>query len=134
MGLFSEASLKARESQIEEETLEIAAVDSAQGCDAKVALELENSLDLIWGRLRDRNQSERDMQGQALCLAHWEPQEGATTLAVALAFRAAAVDPTCTFCLVDFDLFQAGLSFLTGLEADPGVSNILLEQTVIGES
>jgi Mrp family chromosome partitioning ATPase len=138
MGLFSDASLKAHQAQGEdEETLEIASSESAlspqASCEARIAPELENSLDLIWGRLRNRSEL-KGAQGQSLCLAHWEPHEGATTLALALAFRAAQVDPTCTFCLADFDLVQAGLSFLAGLEAEPGVSNILLEQSVVSES
>jgi protein-tyrosine kinase len=138
MGLFSEANLKAHHGQAEDETLEITADDFTltphAHCDVRVAPELENSLDLIWSRLRSRSPFTKDTHGQSLCLAHWEPREGATTLALALAFRAAQFDPACTFCLADFDLFQAGLSFLTGLEAEPGVSNILLEQSVINES
>jgi len=51
-----------------------------------------------------------------------------------LAHRAAQVDPTCTFCLADFDLFGAGLSFVTGLEAELGISNILLEQAGLDDA
>src|SRR5262245_39710364 len=129
MGLFSDANLKATEAQSDDEiTLESAGeifADAADvECDVKIAPELENSLDLIWGRVRTQRQFVPGTQGQALALTHWEPREGATTLALALAFRAAQIDATCSFCLADFDLFHAGLSFMTSLEAEPGISNI----------
>jgi Mrp family chromosome partitioning ATPase len=137
MGLFSEAQTKAHQAAPDDETLEIisdAKSPSPSRRDAQIAPELENGLDLIWGRLRGRSELGEGARGQALCLSHWEPREGATTLALALAFRAAQVDPTSTFCLADFDLVQSGLSFLAGLEAEPGVSNILLEQSILSES
>jgi Mrp family chromosome partitioning ATPase len=139
MGLFSDANLKANQAQGEDELSHEPASEAfgstAQTeCDFRIAPELENSLDLIWGRVRARRQFVPGTQGQALALTHWEPREGATTLALALAFRAAQIDATCSFCLADFDLFQAGLSFTAGLEAEPGVSNILLEQSIIEES
>jgi Mrp family chromosome partitioning ATPase len=138
MGLFSDASLKAHQTQIGTPSSETAAdafaVSTSAHCDVKIAAELENSLDLVWGRLRSHRHVMPSVHGQALSLAHWEPREGATTLALALAFRAAQIDATSTFCLADFDLFHSGLSFATGLEAEAGVSNILLEQSIIEES
>src|SRR5262245_29699526 len=106
MGLFSDASEKAHQSQFEDEPLtstggEFGAMPSSQ-CDVKIAAELENSLDLVWGRVRANRQFLPGMQGHALAVTHWEPREGATTLALALAFRAAQIDATCSFCLADF--------------------------------
>src|SRR5262245_50104306 len=139
MGLFSDANLKAGQAQSEDDLSRESAgefIDNAPAseCDVKIAPELENSLDLIWGRVRAQHQFVTATQGRVVALTHWEPREGATTLALALAFRAAQIDATCSFCLAHFDLFQAGLSFTAGLEAAPDISNILLEQTIIEES
>jgi Mrp family chromosome partitioning ATPase len=133
MGLFSEASSKSQHDEFGGVSHEAHHADFGAfpggSCDARIAPEIENSLDLVWGQLRSRAEFDTRTQGQVLALAHWEPREGATTLALALAFRAATMDPTCTFCIADFDVFQSGLSFMTALEAEPGVSNILLEQS-----
>jgi Mrp family chromosome partitioning ATPase len=138
MGLFTEASLKAQ-------PLESSAPESAVSAegpmqptaiarDLAIAGDLESGLDVLWARLRNRRLSTAGTGGQSFVISHWEPQEGATTLAAALAHRAAQVDPACTFCLIDFDLFGAGLSFLTELESEPGISNVLLGQAALEES
>ena len=96
-----------------------------------VAPALEGAMDLLWARLRGPNIGPNGLTHKAFVLAHWEPDEGATTIAAALATRAAQLDQTCTFCLADFDFFNPGLSFLTGLEADRGLSNVLCSQTAL---
>ncbi len=138
MGLFSEASLKAHQSDQAEPLLTVAD-DSPAGPNAvareiAMAAELESALDVLWARLRSRGLSASGTEGQGFVIAHWEPSEGATTLAAALAHRAAKVDPACSFCLADFDLFGSGLSFLTGLEAELGISNVLLGQASLEET
>src|SRR5262245_13103665 len=138
MGLFSDANFRAHQLQADADGAESAIAGTAQPsiatCNAVAAPELENALDLLWGRLRSRGQFSNGSLGQAFCFTHWEPREGATTLALGLAFRAAQVDPTRSFCLADFDLFQSGLSLTTNLEAEPGVSNLLLDQASLDES
>lgn len=138
MGLFTEASLKAQ--PLESDAPE--SVVSAEGPmeptaiarDLAIAGDLESGLDVLWARLRNRRLNAAGTGGQSFVISHWEPQEGATTLATALAHRAAQVDPACTFCLLDFDLFGAGLSFLTELEAETGISNVLLGQAALEDS
>jgi Mrp family chromosome partitioning ATPase len=138
MGLFSDAQFKAQQVPSGDACLDEANDQFEPAppfqADVKIAGELGNSLDLVWSRVRTWRQFVPGTQGQAIALAHWEPREGATTLAMALAFRAAQIDATCSFCLADFDLFHSGLSFATGLEAEAGVSNILLDQSTIDAS
>ena len=138
MGLFSQAILKTHPPDFDEPTedslSEGTPVDTATARDMAIATDLESSLDVLWARLRTRSLNRAGTEGQAFAVSHWEPQEGATTLATALAHRAAQVDPACSFCLVDFDLFGAGLSFLCGLEAAPGISNVLLGQASLEET
>jgi Mrp family chromosome partitioning ATPase len=135
MGLFTAASLKTQPTESDEPqsdaTTESPVQPTAAARDLTIADDLETGLDLLWARLRNRRLSTSGTAGQSFIISHWEPQEGATTLAAALAHRAAQVDPACTFCLIDFDLFGAGLSFLTELEAEPGISNVLLGQAAI---
>ena len=135
MGLFSEASLKAQPPEFDGQQQEAAPTEPAAiARDLAIASELESGLDVLWARLRNRRLNTSGTGGQSFVISHWEPQEGATTLATALAHRAAQVDPACTFCLIDFDLFGAGLSFVTELEAEPGISNVLLGQAALEES
>jgi len=138
MGLFTEASLKAHPLESDSPQPDMApeppAQPTATARDLAIAADLETGLDLLWARLRNRRLNTSGTSGQSFVISHWEPQEGATTLAAALAHRAAQVDPACTFCLIDFDLFGAGLSFLTELEAEPGISNVLLGQAALEES
>jgi len=138
MGLFTEASLKAQPQEFDEPQPEVSAETpmepTAVAHELALAGELENGLDVLWARLRNRRLNTAATAGQSFVISHWEPQEGATTLAAALAHRAAQVDPACNFCLIDFDLFGAGLSFLTELEAEPGISTVLLGQAALEES
>jgi len=138
MGLFTEANLKAQPHEFDEPqpemTAEATMEPAATARDLAIAGDFEGGLDVLWARLRNRRLNTAGTAGQSFIISHWEPQEGATTLAAALAHRAAQVDPACTFCLIDFDLFSAGLSFLTELEAEPGISNVLLGQAALEET
>jgi Mrp family chromosome partitioning ATPase len=138
MGLFTEACLKAQPAGSDEPqpdaTAEEPVQPTATARELAISGDLETGLDVLWARLRNRRLNTSGTGGQSFIISHWEPQEGATTLAAALAHRAAQVDPACTFCLIDFDLFGAGLSFLTELEAAPGISNVLLGQAALEES
>jgi Mrp family chromosome partitioning ATPase len=55
-------------------------------------------------------------------------------MAAALAHRVAELDPASNFCLADFDFTNSGLSFLLGLEAEVGISNVLLDQASVEEA
>lgn len=138
MGLFTEASLKAHPPDFagppSEVSIDAPMEPAAVARGLAIAAELESTLDVLWARLRNSRLNTSGTGGQSFVIAHWEPEEGATTLAAALAHRMAQVDPACTFCLVDFDLFGAGLSFLTELEAEPGISNVLLGQAALEET
>jgi Mrp family chromosome partitioning ATPase len=136
MGLFTAATLKANQPELkahQPEQPRVLSKSANLACGISIAPELENSLDVLWSRLRSRPSAATGATAQAFLVTHWEPDEGASTLATALAYRAAQIDPTRTFCLADFDLFNSGLSFLTDLEAEPGVSNVLLGQVALEE-
>ena len=129
MGLFTAASLKSH--QANRTTLEAVAAPAFQPppvratCDWTVDAEIENAVDRLWSRLRRGERGSGGLTQQVWAVAHWEPGEGATTIAAALALRAAQVDPVATFCLADCDFFSPRLSALTGLEAEPGLSNVV---------
>ncbi len=138
MGLFAQVNSRMDEAECDvSEPPSLAIVPdecAAVARDIAIAQDLENSLDEIWAALRSRQLHDTEAKGQLFALAHWEPHEGATTLAATLAYRAAQADPASTFCLVDFDLFNSALSFLTELDAELGVSNVLLGQATFEES
>jgi Mrp family chromosome partitioning ATPase len=90
-----------------------------------VAPELEAGIDDLWARITATHAAADENVGRILLVAHWTPGEGGTTVAAALACRAAELDPERSFCLVDFDFFNPGLTSLTGLETESGVCNVL---------
>ena len=98
---------------------------TVSACELTVADELDRAAGTLWTRLRRPGATPVPLARQVFAFAHWEPQEGATTVAVALALHAARSLPACTFCLVDCDFFTAGLSKLVELDAAPGLSNVL---------
>ena len=144
MGLFTAATMKASQPELDEHEFEpepepepeLDPPPVATACDLAVSSELESAVDVLWSQLRRRSVGDEETAGQAFLLAHWEPREGATTLVTALAHRAAELDPACSFCLADFDFSNntGGLSYLTNLEAERGVSNILMGQASLEEA
>jgi Mrp family chromosome partitioning ATPase len=98
------------------------------GDELELSADLETSLDLLWTRLRQQYSVGRPDGHRAFVTAHWAPDEGATTIAAGLAYRAAQLDPTATFCVADFDFFDPALSYLWGLESEVGISNVLCGQ------
>ena len=129
MGLFTAVTLRASQPSTQEQprvapqSLRVLPAVTARGL--TVASELESPLDTLWMKLRRAGVGSTGRSHQAFVVAHWEPQEGATTLALALALRAAELDPSCTFCVADFDFANPGLSSLTGLDVMAGLSNVL---------
>src|SRR5438128_1080348 len=135
MGLFTSAILKAHQAASEGHSasaaVHVAGRPAAVSAEWILAPEFETAIDALWTRLRRPGTGPSVLSHQAFALAHWEPDEGATTLAAALAFHAAELHPTCTFCLADFDFFNPGLSSLTGLETEAGLSNVLCQETAL---
>ena len=138
MGLFTSAISKTNRTEFgtDESSPVIAAPfdSTAHASEMHGAVELESALDVLWAQLLQSESPLNAADGQAYVMAHWESQEGATTLAAALAHRAAELDPASSFCLADFDFTNSGLSFLLGLEAELGISNVLLGQSSLEES
>ncbi len=89
-----------------------------------VAAELESAADLLWARVRE--QAARCGR-RCLLVAHWGPGEGASTVAAALAARAAELNGMARICLADFDFFGAGLSKLIGLNSRPGLADVVAD-------
>ena len=92
-----------------------------------VAPELEVPLDSLWLQLCSRRGDE-EASHRTVLMTHWGPGDGGTTLAVGLALRAALLEPTRSFCLVDLDLPGRRLTHLAGLLQERGVSEVLREQ------
>jgi Mrp family chromosome partitioning ATPase len=104
------------------------------GGELALSAELEAALDLLWSRLRQHYSVGRPDGHRAFVTAHWAPDEGATTIAAGLAYRAAQLDPTATFCVADFDFFNPALSYLWGLESEVGISNVLVGQAQVDDA
>ncbi len=138
MGLFSAAISKASHPVVGARepapALTAPHVDVATASDLFNSDDIESALDVLWAQLLQSENGSHGPAGRAIVLAHWDTQEGATTLAAALAHRAAELNPASSFCLADFDFSNSGLSFLTGLEAEIGISNVLIGQASLEES
>jgi Mrp family chromosome partitioning ATPase len=131
MGLFTSAGLKSHQAGAKPTGAAAADASPATVPDWALAPELEAAIDALWARLRRPGPGPSVLAHQAFAITHWEPDEGATTLATALALHAAELHPSCSFCLADFDFFNPGLSQLMGLEAEPGLSNVLCQEAAL---
>src|SRR3972149_3516077 len=134
MGLFSAASLKANRSGLQvQHPDEIPGPPRPASQDPSriywsISPDLENAIDTLWVKLRRHSGNNLSQSHRTFIVTHWEPDEGATMLAAALALGAAQLAPACTFCVGDFDFDNPGLSLLTGMEARSGLSNVLAGQ------
>lgn len=97
-----------------------------------VSPELRGGLHELWQQIATPNPELRS--NRIFAVVHWCPGDGGTTVAAALAFHAASCTPQHTFCLVDFDFLNPGLSFCMGLHSEPGVCNILAGETTVDQS
>jgi len=132
MGLFAKAVSKSKPRPsvaVAERPSEAAEPGSAAPADRpplswSLAPELEAAADLLWAHVRE--QAARRGR-RCVLVAHWAPGEGGSTVAAAMAARAAELNGTARVCLADFDFFQAGLSKLLGLDSAPGLADLVAD-------